>query len=283
MTLTKILSLTLSTSALALTLAAPNTARAGIDACGDIYVEAEASCRVEVEGGCTAMCEPPRLEAQCAAELYANCEGQCSASASVDCTASCQSSCVADCEVDPGSFDCSASCNADCQGSCEAQCGGDSECRASCEATCSAGCDARCSGTPPSATCEARCEASCEGSCEAQANIDCQVDCQAGGYVDCKADLQGGCEAQCQRPEGALFCDGQYVDAGNNLQECVAALEAQLNIQVDGYAEGSCQPGSCSGEAGGSISCAVDRGHGGWAWGAGLFMLGFAGLSRRRR
>jgi len=134
------------------------------------------------------------------------------------------------------------------------------------------------------AQCEAQCEASCEGSCEAQANIDCQVDCQAGGYVDCKADLQGGCEAQCERPEGALFCDGQYVDHGNNLEECVAALKAQLDVEVEGYAEGSCMPGSCAGEAGGSISCAVDRGNdSGWAWGAGLFMLGFAGVTTRRR
>jgi hypothetical protein len=50
-------------------LAYPAIAEAGIEACGDIHVEAEAQCEVEVEGGCVAHCEPVRFEASCAAEL----------------------------------------------------------------------------------------------------------------------------------------------------------------------------------------------------------------------
>src|SRR5438105_1420269 len=71
-------------------------------------------------------------------------------------------------------------------------------------------------------TCQAKCEASCSGSCTAKANVDCDVSCQATGYANCEAMLTGGCQAQCTTPQGALFCDGQYVDTGNNLQQCIS-------------------------------------------------------------
>jgi len=262
------------------------TARASLDACGDIYVEAEATCVVEVEGGCEVQCEPVRMEAACAAELYADCDGECTASASIDCQTDCTVGCEADCEVDPGTFECQTDCTAECTGSCSASCDSDdSECRASCEATCSGSCDTRCGGTPPSASCEAKCEASCEGSCEAEANIDCQVDCQAEGYVTCKADLQGGCEAQCERPEGALFCDGQYVDHGGALEECIAAIESTLDVEVEGEASAMCTDGRCEASAEGAIACAVDprREHTPLAlWlVSGLGLLG--SVARRRR
>ncbi len=232
---------------------------AGIGACGDIHVEAGAQCEVLVEGGCEVSCEPLRMEAACAADLYASCEGQCDASASVDCSASCHVECTGQCEVDPGSFECSAACQGDCEGACDARCSSDeSECHASCVATCSGHCDARCEVEPASASCDARCDAGCEGSCEAQANVDCQVQCQAGGFVECEAELSGGCEAECRAPEGALFCDGQYVDHGGNLRECIDALEASLEIEVQGSAMVTCVPGRCDGTSDGSISCAVD-------------------------
>ena len=233
-------------------------ARAGVEACGNIHVEAQGQCELVVEGGCTTQCTPVHMEAACAASLYASCEGNCNELPSVECEGSCQADCVSECLVDPGSFDCNVACNADCQGECSARCSsGDSECSASCEASCSASCDGSCEGTAPSATCEARCTGSCEGSCEASANLDCQASCQAEGFASCKAELQGGCETHCTEPDGALFCDGQYVDYGNNLEECVAALEAQLDIEVEGYAHGSCSGNRCTGEAGGSVSCAV--------------------------
>ncbi len=261
-------------------------AKAGIGACGDIHVEANARC--EVQGGieCQAQCTPIAFEAQCAAELEVECSGTCNASAEVECSGSCSADCMANCEVDPGQFDCRGECVLDCTGSCEGSCqadGGGGECIASCEATCEGSCSARCDVVAPSVDCAGKCEASCSGRCEAEANIDCQVDCQADGYVDCKASLEGGCKGECDVEQGALFCDGQYVDHGNNLEECVESLRAVLNIQVEGYAE--CSGNSCS--AGGSISCAVDpaKGEGGRTlalMGAfGLMVVGFATRNRR--
>src|SRR5690606_21510239 len=102
-----------------------------------------------------------------------------------------------------------------------------------------------------------KCEASCSGQCDAEANLDCQIDCQSTGYVDCVVDVQGGCETACESTDGALFCDGQYVDYGGNLEACIAALLSELDIQVEGYADAMCDEEGCEAEAGASVGCAI--------------------------
>jgi hypothetical protein len=116
--------------------------------------------------------------------------------------------------------------------------------------SCSASCEGKCDVELPEADCDAGCEASCEGSCEADANFDCQLNCQARGYGECETDVQGGCDVACETEEGALFCDGEYIDHGGNLEECIAALRAKLNIKVEASAMGSssCEGGSCQAE-----------------------------------
>lgn len=277
------LKLLLPSLAFALPLAYVSAAEAGIGACGNIHVEANAECEVLVDVECETACEPVAFEAQCAADLYLGCEGQCSANFDVECAASCQGSCEVDCEANPGSFDCRADCFAEGRASCEGRCA-DSECHASCEASIEAECSGRCDIVAPDVDCSGQCQASCEGSCTADANLDCQIDCQAGGYVDCQAQLSGGCRTECDN-DGALFCDGQYVDHGGNLEECIDSLRALLQIEVTGYAEGSCGNGRCEGEAGGSISCAVDpEGRGAMGVGAMvLLMLGMSRVGRRRK
>lgn len=267
-------------------LLAPSTAHAALDACGNISVEASAECELVASGGCEAMCEPFAFEAACAGRLTVKCDGQCNASASVECSADCRASCEGECDVDPPQFDCRGACMGDCEGACSGRCSsGDSECFASCRGTCGVSCDGRCEATPPQASCEAKCDASCGGSCDAKANIDCQIDCQADGFIDCEAELRGGCEVECTQPEGALFCDGQYVDHGGNLEECIAALQAAFDIEVEGSASGQCSNGRCTGDADGSLSCAVDPSSRS-AWGLGWFgaiASSLLVLGRRRR
>ncbi|MRG94758.1 hypothetical protein [Polyangium spumosum] len=239
---------------------------ARLDACNGIELSANANCEMRVSGGCTAACEPVSFQVQCAADLYIGCNGQCTAMVDAQCTAGCTGGCEAECEVNPGSFDCSASCRADCGANCDAACAADpnsARCKASCEATCGGECDARCDVTPPDANCKAQCEACCTGSCDAKANIDCQIDCQADAFVQCEADLKGGCEVACQRPEGALFCDGQYVDVGEQIDSCVAQLESLLQVKVEGYARGDaqCSGGRCTAEGEAGVSCAQSPGN----------------------
>lgn len=253
----RLISISLGSLGLFAAMGANQEAHAGIEACGNIHVEASAECEIDTGIQCEARCEPLSIEAACAGQLYLECEGMCNAELDVMCTTDCQGSCEAECDVDPGQFDCQASCEADCQGSCTASCM-DSECEASCAATCSGECSASCDVVPPSADCQAQCDGCCGGSCTAEANFECQASCQGEAWAECTVDIEGGCKAACQRDEGALFCDGQYVDHGGNLKECADALRALFDIEISGYAEGECSGNMCSGEVGGSISCAVD-------------------------
>lgn len=263
-------------------------AHAGIGACGNIHVEAEAECEVKAGVECEAECEPIAFEAQCAANLQVDCNGQCGLTADVECTGSCQGDCMAQCDnITAPEFDCRGECVGSCEGDCMGRCGSNdsgSECFASCQANCEGHCSAQCDVTPATADCTGKCEASCEGRCEADVNAQCQIDCQASGYVDCKADLEGGCKIDCNSQQGGLFCDGQWVDHGGNLQECVDALKALIDAEVHYSSE--CHPGGCSAEASGSISCAVDPSSdygrtGALMFAFGLMAVGF--IARRHR
>lgn len=249
--------------ALPVVLFAP-LARAGLSACNNIDVKATASCQLQTSGGCTAQCEPTRFEAACTAKSTIKCDGECSASVEASCTTTCEASCNGSCTADPGSLDCEGSCkgscNADCEGQCQGQASGNTasgSCKAKCEANCDGKCTAQCTGTPPSASCDVKCKASCQGSCKAKATAKCQIDCQGKLDASCKAELEGGCKARCSKPEGALFCDGQYVDTGDNLQQCIDALKAKYNIQVSGSASSQCTGNECTAEAEGTASCAA--------------------------
>jgi MYXO-CTERM domain-containing protein len=108
--------------------------------------------------------------------------------------------------------------------------------------------------------------------------------------VKCEGDLKVDCEAQCSKPEGALFCDGQYVDNGGNLAECTAAIEAwlaaQASFEASGSASGECNGGTCEAEAEGEASASCSTVPGGPAgFGAALIGMIVAGaaLGRRRR
>ncbi len=255
--------------------------------CGRIHIEAEAMC--EVQGGvtCEAMCTPVSVRAACAGKLTASCDAKCTDLPSLECKGSCEADCTGKCAVDPGKFDCTGSCQLDCSGTCSSRCEASqnrAQCAASCEATCGASCQGKCEVQAPEASCDIKCEASCEGSCEGDANIDCQVDCQSEFYADCEVDLEGGCEVACDAEDGALFCDGQYVDHGDHLDQCVAALEAIIDANVEGYADGSssCGGGSCQAEGEAGASCSVQRSshNSSAAWWA---MIGLAGVAVTRR
>ncbi len=277
--------------ALALLFIAPHAWAISLADCGNIHVDAEAECTMEVEGGCDVMCTP----LACSATLYVECSGSCDLQAEASCTAECDfDGCVTKCER--GSFDCSASCQADCGATCgadcEAQCeadGNSAECQArcegSCEATCQGECDAHCDVELPN--CETKCDAACEGSCTARANMDCQTECQSDGYLACT----GGCEAECERPDGAIFCDGQWVDHGGHLEACIMSIKEHVDGDFRASGSAECENGSCRAEgeatAEASASCAMQRGASPGPLGA-VAALGAAGLGlafglRRRR
>jgi len=260
--------------------------------CGNIDVNANATCNVMAEGGCTAAdCQP----LACSATLYADCKGNCQVP-DVTCEGSCQGTCETNCTA-KGSIDCRADCQGrcgvDCSGKCTTQCASDANkstceanCKGTCKASCQGECNAKCEVVPPSATCQAQCQGSCKGSCTATGNLGCQMTCRTKGEASCT----GGCEVACTQPRGAIFCDGQFIDAGNNAQSCITALtdviKATVNLDATASGSASCSNGSCEaqGEAKASASCAMapaysDRGS--W-FGFGLLGVVTAGLVRRR-
>jgi hypothetical protein len=107
------------------------------------------------------------------------------------------------------------------------------------------------------------------------------------GYASCETMLTGGCQTQCTQPQGALFCDGQYVDTGNNLQQCISDLKSALNITVQASASGSCSGNQCMGEAQASASCSASGAGAAQAGGEGLLLagmgFGLVAFARRAR
>jgi hypothetical protein len=271
----------------------PRHASADLGACGDIDVQAQATCEVIPPSlQCEQMCTPVTIRATCSARLAASCEAECTQLPSVSCSGSCSAACESHCNVDPGKFDCNLDCKGSCDGHCEAGCqssGDKTTCIASCQGSCSVSCRKKCDVQLPMADCKAGCQASCNGSCEVDTNLKCQVDCQAKGYVSCEGEVTGGCKVSCQRKEGALFCDGSYVDDGNKLQQCVDALKATFNAHVQFMSSGasSCDAGTCtaSGKASAKSNCSVVRAgaRGSLALALGVFASALAFWRRRRR
>jgi hypothetical protein len=248
---------------------ASRIARADLSDCGDISLEADADCTVvPPTAGCDVMCTPISVRAACSAKLAASCEASCDKLPSVACSGRCVADCTGQCTVDPGKFDCEAACRADCDGQCSAQCEGKSDkvgCMAQCNGACSVSCKGSCDVKLPDADCDAKCQAGCEGSCKVDTNFDCQASCQSKGYAKCQADVQGSCKAKCKAKEGALFCDGQFVDNGDNLDMCIDALKAAFNAKVsvkaESHGESACDGGTCeaSGSARVSSDCSNSR------------------------
>jgi hypothetical protein len=229
------------------------------------------SCQYVVDpGGCEAQCTP--------GSFVAECDGTCSASASVSCTGGCVTDCTEKCTQNPTTFtctdDCESTCNLGCSGSCNAN---DTSCTVDCQADCSNRCQVQCEPNPPTATCDVQCQASCNASCQVQANIMCHVNCTSSVELP-------SCQADCQAPQGALFCDGQYVDIASASKACIAYLQSQ-GVSVSETCSSDSSGSNCSATIG--CSAAPTLGTGQDRWG----MLGITGLvmglglavSRRRR
>ncbi|MES1176303.1 MAG: hypothetical protein ABUL62_18415 [Myxococcales bacterium] len=252
----------LSAASLALQMLSTAPAHAGIDACRNIDVEANGKCDVRVDAKCDVSCTPFNVQAACAAQVDVTYSASCPKVPSVSCQADCQGECEASCEATPAQFDCAASCRANAAADCDAQCASNakqSECTASCQATFAADCDASCHVTPGTADCSGKCQGSCSGSCTAQSELECQFEAQGQAYASCEASVQGRCEADCTKPEGALFCDGEYIDHTGTLQDCIDAIKATIpSVTIDVSAQGSasCSGNRCVAEGSASANCA---------------------------
>lgn len=283
----RLLQVSLLTLSLGLVSSLAHAGTPGLEVCGDVDIEINANCEVWIDIECDTRCEPLLFELSCSKKLWKICDGQCNATLDLDCDRACTEVCVPKCTVDPGNFSCEGTCELDCGASCDAYCQANADsaqCQASCQAECSGRCSLGCEGQLPELSCDERCGDVCGARCEAEANIDCQVKCQAPEFGTCQANISGGCKTQCES-DGALFCDGEFIDHGGRLKECVAAIDAYITSHVKVYGEASaeCGDGSCMAEASAGISCECrsteEGGPSPW-WTASLLTL--LGIRRRR-
>jgi len=275
---------------------APGLAQAGIPECSGIRVEADAQCRLELGADCEAECSLGVYETACATHQYQTCQETCTLPPEPACTDECTELCAEQCEVGIEVV-CHQNCFPECVDECAASCEAAEytiQCRASCEATCDGECDHQCAMLPVDASCYTHCLECCGGSCNASANMDCQLECQDHTWEECEYELQGKCEAACDL-EGALFCDGQLVAAGSELQACVGALVArgvellgledeaeELEEDLEELEEDVDEGVEASAPLMGCACRASSEGHAG-RWGAALVLLGLLRLRRRSR
>lgn len=229
------LPLILSSVAAVAAFAFAGEARAShLDACGGIWLDAEAAGRCEVvpKESCETRCEPASTERVCATRLYNDCAPSCQLTAEVECSTSCVETCDTMCSAS-ASVDCGALCVADCGGGVNDSCGDASgACGEQGGACCYASCDAYCD-VEASVECSTVCDTACTGSCEARANMDCQIECQSVEFEACGTKVVQECNQECETTGAAIFCDGHFLATGGDLQACAAQLEAEFSVSID--------------------------------------------------
>ncbi|HET6333825.1 MAG TPA: hypothetical protein VFG30_11475 [Polyangiales bacterium] len=224
---------------------AASPASAELSACGGIFLSGDASCGYKPKEECMTECMTVAVEESCVSEVYNECETECTTTASTECESTCTTSCVNNCttttttENPPSCMDlCVADCDSD---------GGDGACGSAthkgpcgrCQKfNCNKRCEARCGDDPEPAKvtttteCMPTCTNACMASCTAKVNTQCQVDCQERTYTKCEQKMVQQCETQCEDKGGAIFCDGQFVNAAD-VHNCADELKVKVKIDID--------------------------------------------------
>lgn len=257
----------------------PSSAEAAVPECSGVNIGADAQCEQRVEIGCQSSCELDDVLLACAAELTASCKAQCDFDFDVQCSDDCGATCEQRCLT--GDVVCHDECADECSVHCVDTCA-DAEdprqCRATCEATCQSECDQACGELTLDAACDEHCNRCCVGSCTAQANFDCQLGCQGDVFEACQLDTVDQCGASCGT-SGTIYCDGQFVAGGDEVEPCMDALDAR-QIDVEARVSLGERP---SLPAGGIGLCRVGGGPSGAGWLGGLLMMGLVAARRGRR
>jgi hypothetical protein len=266
------LSALLSFAAIAgISILGPAAAHAELDACGGIFLAANSACEYRPKEECMTQCMAPTVEESCVTELYNDCETSCTVTASTECESSCTTTCTDDCTTTATTDkapSCMELCVADCDGP-----GGEDACgsaghKGPCSRCEKHNCDKRChekcgddDSAPKKVTtvteCMPTCTNACSASCTAKANTQCQVDCQERTYTQCEQKMVEHCDTECKDKGGAIFCDGQFVNA-SNAQSCADELRAKLSIDIDVKASVSAA-GNAASKTADKVSNKIDK------------------------
>jgi hypothetical protein len=207
-----------------------------LESCGGIFIaKGEVSCEYRPREECMTSCTTEEVQGACVAKINTDCEGGCTATATTECSSSCTDSCTTECTAQEAPPTCEELCVADCKGTCDGFCEGDGPCNACCNHNCDRKCARRCAGVEdpePETACTTNCTEACNGSCTAQATVDCQLSCQTEVIQECETEMVETCETTCEDKGGAIFCDGQFVNA-SDIDACASELSAEIEIDLD--------------------------------------------------
>lgn len=249
-------------------MAMSSPARAELDACGGIFLSSDAQCGYKPKKECMTECMTVAVEESCVTQVYNECETSCTTTATTECTAGCQTSCVNNCTTTstttkpPSCMDlCVADCDSD--GNLFTCTGDKGPCTRCAKHNCNKRCEERCGDDPEpervttTTECMPTCTNACMASCSAKVNTQCQLDCQEKTYTSCEQKMVEKCSTECEDKGGALFCDGQFVNAVN-VQDCADEAKAKIKIDVDLEALAK-DTGEAVDEAAKDVSATVDE------------------------
>jgi len=272
----------------------PSTAHAkALDKCGGIFLTAQSSCEFKPIQDCMTTCSTSSVEQVCAEKTYTTCGTSCTTTDTTSCTMTHSDSCTQQCDS-ISSKSSHEVCVSECTDSCtnhavsKGSFGGDMDkCSKNCSHDCEARCDS-CSTTDQSTDCNTKCSSITDSECKEEVNRDCVLDCQTNNYESCQTETVNTCTTSCHDKGGAIFCDGQFLDA-SDLKACAEQLSAEFSFNIDVSASvtvngnGSVTTTNKDGSKT-TTKCSFSppvRGSSGVALGA-LAVLGIA-VSRRRR
>ncbi len=257
-------------------------ANAGMPECGNIRFEGLSNCEVRVTAACDASCSELGIyKTACATKLVTTCGPQCTLAAVPTCTDSCTVSCKSDCDNGINVI-CAHNCFDECTVTRDASCAGKTD-TAQCAATWNANCDKECGAkcVTVDGGCYNHCIECCDGSCTADANMDCQDVCQTNQIEQCKQEFRANCSASCSG-DGALFCNGEFIIAGSQLESCMNALIAQ-GITVKAEANVTIGPDGINGDLSAGLCSYSPDNKGSLAAPFALFAMAAGWFARRRK
>jgi MYXO-CTERM domain-containing protein len=222
---------------LGLSLWSANGHAKALDKCGGIFLSASSSCEFRPVQDCMTTCTTTSVEQVCAQQTYTSCSDSCTTTDTKTCTQERSESCEKQCDTittksshEVCVSECSDSCTSDAVS--KGKFGGDEhKCGKNCSHDCYARCDT-CSTTDQDTDCMTKCTSIVSNECTEEVTRDCVLDCQTTTFDDCQTTTVDTCTTSCKDKGGAIFCDGQFISAGN-LRDCADQLAAEFSFNID--------------------------------------------------
>lgn len=216
----------------------PTTAHAkALAQCGGVFLSADSHCEFKPIQECMTTCSTTSVEQVCSEKTYTMCSSGCTTTDVTTCTQTHAESCSKQCETITSKSSHEV-CVSECTDSCTSDAiskkhfGGDAnKCSKGCSHDCNTQCDT-CSTTDQSTDCTTKCMSLVESECKEEVNRDCVLTCQTDNYQSCETETVNTCNTTCQDKGGALFCDGQFLNA-SDLQSCADQLAAEFSFNID--------------------------------------------------